>query len=204
LNDTDEDKAAVQPLVNQINAYPLAEFDGKMKIKDWSDVPSFPAPEVEGENKWVVPEVFFDQLPGVMEAVPPLPGEEALYASIQQVLDAAKTDPNVKKALLEVAIETEKEVIGPLFLWKHNGIPAGNGWNRSANNAEWGYDYLMRTSTARSNMFDNRPTETQYFYTDGDSEGKQLEGKNLYTVTFPKLKFDSSVSEIAVNPHEKM
>jgi hypothetical protein len=82
-------------------------------------------------------------------------------------------------------VETERDVIAPLFQWKHNGIPAGNGWNRSANNAVWGYDYLMRTSTARSNMFDNRPSETQYFYTDNDSEGVQLEGKHLYTVTFP-------------------
>jgi hypothetical protein len=46
----------------------------------------------------------------------------------------------------------------------------------------------MRTSTARSNMYDNRPTETQYFYTDSDSKGIQLEGKNIYAVTFPKGK----------------
>jgi len=185
LNDTDEDRAAIKPLVNQINGYPLAEFDGQVKIKDWDDVPDFPTPEVEGENKWVMPEPFFDQLPGVMDAVEPLPGEEALYASIRQVLEATESDPVVKKALVESAVEAEKEVIDPLFLWKHNGIPAGNGWNRSANNAEWGYDYLMRTSTARSNMFDNRPSETQYFYTDGDSQGVQLEGKHLYKVTFP-------------------
>ena len=186
MDDTDEDRVAIKPLVNQINAYPLSEFDGKMKIKDWSSTPSFPAPEVEGENKWVVPEVFFDQLPAVMDAVSPLPGEEALYASIRQVLDAAKSDADVKKALIEVAIETEKDVIGPLFLWKHNGIPAGNGWNRSVNNAQWGFDYLARTSTARSNMFENRPNETQYFYSDDDFKGIQLEGKNLYKVTFAK------------------
>jgi hypothetical protein len=132
-----------------------------------------------------MPDVFFDQLHGVMDAVAPLPGEEALYASIRQVLDAADQDPEIKKALVEVAIETEDEVIDPLFLWKHNGIPAGNGWNRSANNAQWGFDYLMRTSTARSNMFDNRPTETQYFYTDNDFQGRQLEGQHLYAVTFP-------------------
>ena len=184
LNDTDEDRAAIQAVLNQINGYPLAEFDGEMKIKDWSKTPSFPTPPSEGENKWVVPEVFFDQLPGVMDLVPPLPGEEALYASIRQVLDAAVRDPEVKKALVEVAVETEEKVIKPLFLWKHNGIPAGNGWNRSYNNAEWGYDYLMRTSTARSNMFDNRPNETQYFYTDDDSNGEQLDSKNLYAVTF--------------------
>jgi hypothetical protein len=145
MNDTDEDRAAIQQVVNQINAYPLTEFDGEMKIKDWNDVPSFPTPEVEGENKWVVPEVFFDQLPGVMDAVSPLPGEEALYASIRQVLEAAENDPEVKQTLVEAAVETEREVVDPLFLWKHNGIPAGNGWNRSANNAEWGFDYLMRT-----------------------------------------------------------
>jgi hypothetical protein len=185
MDDTDEDRAAIQPLVNRVDAYPLTEFDGTMKIKDWSDFPSYPAPEVEGESKWVVPEAYFDQLPGVMDAVSPLPGEEALYASIRQVLAAAAENPEVKQALVEVAVETEQEVIAPLFLWKHNGIPAGNGWNRSANNAEWGFDYLMRTSTARSNMFDNRRTETQYFYTDNDSQGVQLEGKNLYSVTFP-------------------
>ena len=33
-------------------------------------------------------------------------------------------------------------------------------------------------------MFDNRPTETQYFYTDDDTSGAQLLGRNLYTVTF--------------------
>jgi hypothetical protein len=33
-------------------------------------------------------------------------------------------------------------------------------------------------------MFDNRPTETQYFYTDADSQGIQLEGQHLYAVTF--------------------
>jgi len=185
MNDTDEDRAAIQLVVNQINVYPLTEFDGDMKIKDWNDVPDFPTPEVEGENKWVVPEVFFDQLPGVMDAVSPLPGEEALYASIRQVLEAAENDPEVKQTLVEVAVETEQEVVDPFFLWKHNGIPAGNRWNRSANNAEWGFDYLMRTSTARSNMFDNRPSETQYFYTDTDSRGVQLEGKNLSAVIFP-------------------
>lgn len=186
LNNTAEDKEAIKEVVNQINAYPVAEFDGELKIKDWDKVPSFPAPPVEGERSWVVPEVFFDQLPGVMDLVPAMKGEEALYASIRQVLKAAETDEAVKKALLEVAVETEKNVIKPLFLWKHNGVPAGNGWNRSTNNAQWGFDYLMRTSTARSNMFDNRPNETQYFYTDGDSNGEQFESTNSYTVTFPK------------------
>ena len=33
-------------------------------------------------------------------------------------------------------------------------------------------------------MFDNRPNETQYFYTDSSSEGKPLDGNNTYAITF--------------------
>jgi hypothetical protein len=68
--------------------------------------------------------------------------------------------------------------------WANNGKPAGNGWDRSLHNAEWGLDYQNRASTARSNMFDNRPNETQYFYIDTDSNGDQLSGTHRYEVTF--------------------
>src|SRR5262249_40069340 len=67
----------------------------------------------------------------------------------------------------------------------YNGRPAGNGWNRSTNNAQWGIDYYNRTGTAKSNMFDNRPNETQYFYTDYDGAGAELTGGNDYEGTFP-------------------
>ena len=45
------------------------EFDGKMKTKDWSKLPHFPAPKSsgKGETKWVNPETFFDELPAVMK-----------------------------------------------------------------------------------------------------------------------------------------
>ena len=38
--DTPEDRAAIQPLINQIMFYPLSQFDGKMKTKDWSKIPA--------------------------------------------------------------------------------------------------------------------------------------------------------------------
>jgi hypothetical protein len=74
--------------------------------------------------------------------------------------------------------------VQPFFAWRHNGRPAGNNWNRSTHNAEFGVDYFDRLGTARSNMFDNRPSETQYFYTDVDEKGDQLQGANTYAVTF--------------------
>ena len=186
LDDTDEDRAAIQTVLDQIVAYPLKDFDGTMKTIDWSKAPEIPASKSEGggETAWVVPEKFFDQLGTVLDTVAPLPGEEAMYAQFRAVLAAAAKDPAVKQALVEAAVETERDVISPFFAWNRHGRPAGNGWNRSTNNAQFGVDYFNRTGTAKSNMFDNKPTETQYFYTDNNSSGTALNGANAYEVTF--------------------
>ena len=37
--DTAEDTKAIQPVLNQIVFYPLSQFDGKMKTKDWGKLP---------------------------------------------------------------------------------------------------------------------------------------------------------------------
>jgi len=102
------------------------------------------------------------------------------------VLDAADRVPSISKILRETAISAEAELITPLFQWRNNGASAGNGWNSPVNNAHWGTDYLNRAGTAKSNMYDNRPEETKYIYTDNDSAGKQLNGRNSYAVTFAK------------------
>src|SRR6476659_6182544 len=186
MDDTAEDHAAIQPLLNQIVYYPLSEFDGKMKTKDWSKLPHFPAPKTTGETKWVNPETFFDELPAVMKQVPPLPGEEALYNWIGSVLEAAVKDPEIKETLVKTAVMAERDMVAYFLQWRYNGRSAGNGWYSPVNNAQWGTDYLNRTATAMSNMYDNRPEETKYIYRDDDSQGQKMDGRNLYTVTFPK------------------
>jgi hypothetical protein len=185
-DDTPQDKEAVQTLLRQVMVYPLSEFDGKIKTKDWANVPSFPMPpsKAKGETKWVIPEKFFDQLPQVMKDVPPLHGEESLYAMFQSVLDAAAKDPQINETLKQTAIAAEEELIGPLFQFHNNGRPIGNGWTSPPNGARWSVDYLSRAATARSNMYDNAPEETRYIYTDFDSEGERLNGGHAYTVTF--------------------
>lgn len=185
-NDTAEDRVAIQPVINQVVSYPLSQFDGKMKTIAWNKLPDIPNPEKQGDEEtgWVVPEKFFDQFGEMLDMVPPLPGEEAMYAQYRWLVGLAARDPEIRKLIAAEAVATEKEVIGPFFQWKHNGKPAGNGWNRSVNNAQWGVDYYDRTGTAKSNMFDNRPTETQYFYTDLDSTGAQLDGTKTYKITF--------------------
>jgi hypothetical protein len=186
LNDTDEDRKAIQPLLNHVVAYPLAQFDGNMKNKDWKKVPSFPAPAKQGDEEvhWVQPESFFDQLPKIMKDVPPLPGEDALYALFTSVLEAAAQNPELKQTLKDTAIQAEKELIDPLKQWRLNGPPAGNGWYSAKNNSQFGTDYLTRTAIAKSNMYENAPQETKYIFTDTDAQGNELNGSALYSITF--------------------
>ena len=99
VDDTPEDKRAVQELVSQIDMYPLAEFDGKMKRHDWTKVSKFPGAESKEEVRWVFPDKFVDQLPAVLRDAPPLPGEEARYAEMLSVIEAANKDPALKQAI---------------------------------------------------------------------------------------------------------
>src|SRR6516225_5065546 len=96
MDDTAEDHKAIQQVISQIDFYPLSKFDGKMKTNDWSKLPHFPGEKSKGETHWVKPETFFDELPAVMKQVPALPSEEALYAWIGSVLEAADKDPEIK------------------------------------------------------------------------------------------------------------
>jgi hypothetical protein len=191
MNDTAEDRAAIQPALSQILIYPLSQFDGKMKTKDWSKLPHVdkagkPAKYSSTQPPWVDPATFFDHLPAVMKQVPPLPGEEALYKWIGSVLDAAAKDPEVMKTLRETALAADQELVAPMMQWRYNGQPAGNGWTSPADNGAFGTDYVHRMGAVKADPYDNKRNETMYFYTDNDSKLQQLDGKSSYAVTFAK------------------
>jgi hypothetical protein len=174
LDDTEEDRKAILPALSGTMAYPLSQFDGKMKTKDWKKVPNLPVSGAQGQEEihWVNPETFFDQLPDVLNRVPPLRGEDAIYTMIRSLLEAASKDPAVKQTLKETAAASEKELISPLFQWRLNGPSAGNGWNSPVNNGAFGVDYAIRAAIARSNMYENRFNKAKYIFTDSDSDGK--------------------------------
>jgi hypothetical protein len=190
MDDTAADREAIQPLINQVGVYPFERYTGQIQTTVWRDTPSIPRPgPAEGggaETKWVKPGVFFDQLPTILETVAPLPGEEALYEQFRMLVAVGKKNAEIKAAMADAAKQLDDTLIKDFLQWKYNGVPAGNGWNRSLHNAEWGRDYFNRTGTSRSNMFDNRPSETQYFYTDFTSDGQKLTGAGTYSVTFAK------------------
>jgi hypothetical protein len=187
MDDTAEDRVAIRRVVNQVVCYPLAEFDGRMKTVDYAALPHFPTPPSDGsaETRWVLPARFVEQLGEVLRIVPPLPGEEAITANLRQLWNAAQRDPEVARLIVEEATRVDEETVRDFLWWRHNGVPAGNNWNRSVNNAQFGVDYYNRLATAKSNILENRPEETQYFYTDHDAGGGELRGTGSYAITFP-------------------
>ncbi|MDX1054151.1 DUF1254 domain-containing protein [Sinorhizobium medicae] len=184
-DDTADDKAAVQDVLKGITLYPLSEFDGTMKSVDWSALERTPADDSgSAETQWVVPEKFIDELPLVLADAPPLPGEEARYAQVLAVAEAAKADPAIREAVDEAAAEAEEKLVKPLFQFRNYGLPLAHNWTTTSNNAAFGTDYFTRTAVAKSNIFVNAPSETKYFYQDLDGKGERLHGSKKYTVTF--------------------
>lgn len=189
LDDTEEDRQAVQALLSQIDMYPLSRFDGRMKTRDWSSTPDFPAPPPQpdgSEAPKVDPATFWDELATVLADTTPLPGEQAQYAKALALVDAAARDPALKATITDEAVRTERELIAPLLEFRNFGIPLPGNWTTIRNGARFGTDYFSRTAVAKSNIYVNKPNEATYFYQDLDANGSRLDGSQRYTVTFAK------------------
>ena len=192
MEDTAEDRSAIQPVLSRIMMYPLSKFTGSIQSVDWKNLPALPVPKATGasakdggETPWVNPDTFFKQLEQVLDDVPPLPGEEALYSQFRAVLEAASGDATIAEVLRETARESEKQLVAPLFYFSNVGVKVANNWTRPFNNAAFGTDYLTRLAIAKSNIFTNHMLETTYLYQYKDETGARLDGKNTYTLTFP-------------------
>jgi hypothetical protein len=186
-DDTAEDKQAIQAVLQQVVMYPLSEYDGTFKSIDWQTLPKVDAdPGGPRETQWVFPDKFFDELPAVLASAPPLPGQEARYAQVLAVLDAIKSDPALKPALIEAAKEAEEQLVEPLFEFRNFRIQLPDHWCTIANGAEFGTDYFTRTAVAKSNILVNAPIQAKCFYQDFDHAGGRLNGSKRYAVTFAK------------------
>jgi hypothetical protein len=186
-DDSPEDNKAVRSVTQQVMMYPLTDYDGKMKSRDWTKLLNvFSTTGDDEEVRWIIPEKFFDVLPLVLADAAPMPGEEARYAQVSAVLAAAEKDPKIKAALNKAAAAAEKSTVGPLFEFRNFGLQLPRYWSTLINGADFGTDYFTRTAVAKSNIFVNRPNETRYFYQDLDDGGRRLNGAHRYAITFPK------------------
>lgn len=187
MDDTPKDRAAVQEVLKGIVMYPAAQFDGTMKSVDWKSLKHVPQNDAgEAETQWVTPDNFLDLLPAALADAPPLPGEEARYAQVLSVLDALKSNPELRKAAVDEARKADTELIAPLFQFRNFGLELLHHWTTTTNTAAFGVDYFTRTAVAKSNIFVNAPNETKYFYQDLDEAGSRLNGTSRYSLTFAK------------------
>lgn len=185
MDDTEEDRSAIQSVLRSILMYPLARYDGSMKTTDWTQIARLPGgPAGDAETPWVQPSTFFDLLPRALHDVPPQSGEAVRYAQVLDVLAASRADPALRRAIDDEAVHADAELIAPLFEFRHHGLPLPHHWSTTDNNARFGTDYYTRTAIAKSNIFVNSPEETRYFYQDLDAGGARLHGSGAYTVTF--------------------
>jgi hypothetical protein len=179
----DGDRAAAVAACSGVMAYPLADFTGGPRQRDWTKLRWLPS--LSREDNAVDPDRFLEILPELLDDVPPLAGEEPLYARLRGLVAAVNADPALAAVASAALHDAEREVVGPLFEFRNVGIPLPAGWTTVVNGAAFGTDYLTRTAVARSNVFVNRHHETKYYYLDVDATGRRLEGRNRYAITFP-------------------
>lgn len=186
-DDTPEDKRAIQPVLQQVMMYPLADYDGTMKVEDWTQIKKLPPKQVSGESEtqWVFPDKFFDELPLVLADALPLPGEEARYAQMLALLETIKNNSALKPLLVGAVVEADDELVKPLFQFRNHGQQLAHHWSTISNEAAFGTDYFTRTAVAKSNIFVISPEETKYFYQDLDATGARLNGANHRVVVRP-------------------
>ena len=194
-NGTQPDLDSILPLLNQICAYPFDTntFDPtKPQTRLWQNLQNDDYPLLLGgptEPRCVKPETFLTELRDALAGIPVRPGEQTYYDLCDELSRRIVLRPEIIHNF-----RIEEAMIGGMMQWSANGKSLANGWFTSVGAATWDVpDYQARTATAKSNMFENRATETKYFYTDTESgsdpsqpPGDPLFGSNQYVITFAK------------------
>lgn len=187
VKDTAEDHAAIQPYLSKVNAYPLSEYDGKVKVKDWNNVPTFPATPSDNpsEVRWVRDEAFWEDFAKVLAENKPLPEEVALYYNFKRLLKQREKDPAIKRGM-DRAVADGSKIVQAGFPLSNQSDQFGYGWAGDLKGGQWGDEYLRRAWVCKGIIGVNKPIDAFYFGTDLDETGAPLNGKNNYTITFPK------------------
>ena len=130
---TPEDTAAVQPhdqSGRDVSPQPVRRHDEDEGLQQVAAFPGSGAPARSAEGRKQVGQAghLLRRSATVMKEVAPLPGEEAIYAWITSVWDAASQNPGTKKALVESFRGAEEELVKPLIHFQYIGKAIGNGW----------------------------------------------------------------------------
>lgn len=70
------------------------------------------------------------------------------YAQVRAFLDAIKSNPALKSAMIKAAEETEEQLIKPLLQFRNWGEQLPYNWSTISNGADFGAGYFTRTAVA--------------------------------------------------------
>lgn len=191
--DTPEDLAKVHKLQDQYKVQPLSSW-GKPYTFVASPVDKDPGvPMNEHPQKALLDlgtERYFDWMALLMGSdAPPAAKDAPMVERMARLgivpgkpFDSSSLDPAVRKAIEDVP----QVVLAKLNeSWANLGKDV-NGWRVTAVGGRYGTDYLLRATWASNGWPSQLPEVSVYPTTYVDGSGQKLDGKNNYTITFPK------------------
>jgi hypothetical protein len=114
-----------------------------------------------------------------------LPGEEARYAQVLAVVEAAKTDPKVKAAFTAGTKESDELVVKPLFQFRNCGQQLPHYWSTISKNPPSARTAIRAPPSPSPTSWSTRPTRPNTIIRTSTHPAR-LNSANRYTVTFPK------------------
>lgn len=190
---TPEDLAKVHALQDQYTVVPLASYGKPFTyvappVDDHSGVSMTEGPQTailalgtEGYFNWMTWLMAADAKPPAEDG-PMLARMAKIGLEPGKPFKLADLDPAVQAALKDVHEVALKKMNGA---WARLGEDR-NGWRVTTVGGSYGTDYLQRGAWAANGWPSQLPNVSVYPTTYVDGDGKSLDGKNNYTITFPK------------------
>jgi hypothetical protein len=132
---------------------------------------------------------YFTYAAELLKLHPPHATDQPIIAQMKQLgiepgksFDAAKLDPQVKKAIDSAPAAAQR-----LMAWKVPSLArVANYWSMNTDTmGVYGNYYLKRAIVAQLGLGANLPEDAIYPINLADSDGKPLDGASAYTLTFP-------------------
>ena len=150
---------------------------GTPKLPEIPKTPIFELEKLPGVEAFESADIALDSDPDIN------PGLEH-FQQIARSVEQGISDP-AERARVDQVIRT---VAFPQFAKAGSIIGHGtveNGWARPGVVGEYGLDYLARTIVNHGGIWANIKPEVLYYRGGSDSTGAELNGNNVYTLTFP-------------------
>nr|WP_180206209.1 DUF1214 domain-containing protein [Pseudomonas sp. SbOxS1]NYU06430.1 DUF1254 domain-containing protein [Pseudomonas sp. SbOxS1] len=150
---------------------------GSPKLPEIPKTPIFELETLPGVEAFDAAQVALDSEPDLSVGLEPL--QQTTRAVAKAISDPAER-ARVDKIIRTVAFAQ----IGKAGRLIGHGT-AENGWARPGVVGEYGLDYLARTLVNHGGIWANIKPEVLYYRGGSDSTGAELNGNNVYTLTFP-------------------